>query len=375
MDSQIALLTRINADSNTHHQYLFSKNRKNTFMRCPNLSELPPPPPGKTGWPWTEESSQLPEKMPNGSEWPRISIVTPSYNYGRFIEETIRSVLLQGYPNLEYIIIDGASTDNTVEIIRKYEQYLTYWISKTDAGQTDALNKGYQYCTGEIFAWLNADDAYANSNCLKNVSAIYQQGYELIIGRCLNVDSLGKEINILEKYNGYSVAQTFDDYIKFWSFIPFPQPGVFISTTLANQCFDLDNTLYYAMDYQLFLRVLRLKPKVMFFEENWVKFRYHGDNKTLNPHSGLSELSQVALSESKKTYGLVKYFIFKISVNDFMTISSMIADKTSITRRQILINLASRPTLIRWPLFWKILIKTCLPPFYYDHVKKIVMKA
>ena len=91
-------------------------------MKCPRLNELPPPPPGKTGWPWTEESAQLPDRIADGREWPRLSIVTPSYNQGAFLEETIRSVLLQGYSNLEYFVIDGESSDNSVEIIRKYEQ-------------------------------------------------------------------------------------------------------------------------------------------------------------------------------------------------------------------------------------------------------------
>jgi len=121
-------------------------------MRCPTLEELPAPPQGKFGWPWTEESPQLPEKQPSGKPWPKISIVTPSYNQADFIEETIRSMLLQGYPNLEYIIIDGGSTDKSVEIIQKYEPWLSYWVSESDRGQTHAVNKGFAMCKGEILA-------------------------------------------------------------------------------------------------------------------------------------------------------------------------------------------------------------------------------
>jgi glycosyltransferase involved in cell wall biosynthesis len=98
--------------------------------------------------------------MFDGKLWPKISIVTPTYNQGKFLEETIRSVLLQGYPNLEYIIIDGGSTDNSVEIIRKYEPWLTYWISEPDRGQSNAINKGFTHGTGDILAWLNSDDIY-----------------------------------------------------------------------------------------------------------------------------------------------------------------------------------------------------------------------
>ena len=93
-------------------------------MRCPILSELPPPPPDKTGWPWTDESRQLEPTRPDGDSWPGITVVTPSLNYGKFIEETIRSVLLQGYPNLEYIILDGGSSDDSVEIIKKYSSII-----------------------------------------------------------------------------------------------------------------------------------------------------------------------------------------------------------------------------------------------------------
>src|SRR5438105_607276 len=111
-------------------------------MHCPKLSDLPAPSKGKTGWPWTEESSQCDTSAIKGREWPRISVVTPSFNQGQFIEATLRSVLLQGYPNLEYLVVDGGSRDNSVEIIKKYSRWLTYWVSEPDSGQSDAINRG-----------------------------------------------------------------------------------------------------------------------------------------------------------------------------------------------------------------------------------------
>lgn len=140
-------------------------------MRCPTLAELPPPPPGKTGWPWTEESPQLPDAMPDGRPWPRISIVMPCYNRERLVEEAIRSVLLQGYPNLEYIIIDGGSTDGTLEVIHKYDPWLSYWISERDDGVYDAVNKGIELTSGEFIGWLNSDDMYIQDTFRKVIEA------------------------------------------------------------------------------------------------------------------------------------------------------------------------------------------------------------
>lgn len=127
-------------------------------VRCPRVEQLPDPPRGKTGWPWTEETPPAPPTMPDGLAWPRVSIITPSFNQRPFLEATIRSILLQGYPGLEYFIIDGGSTDGCLEIIRKYEPWLTYWVSEPDRGQSHAINKGFARCTGELLNWINSDD-------------------------------------------------------------------------------------------------------------------------------------------------------------------------------------------------------------------------
>src|ERR1043166_2255932 len=124
---------------------------ENNRVRCPRLKDLPDPLPNKAGWPWTEESNPPNNGTPVGPEWPCVTLVTPSFNQGEFIEETIRSVLLQGYPNLEYLVLDGGSTDNSVEIIKKYSPWLSYWVSETDAGQSDAVNRGLKRASG-LFA-------------------------------------------------------------------------------------------------------------------------------------------------------------------------------------------------------------------------------
>ena len=122
------------------------------------LEDLPKPPQGRSGWPWTEASRPLPRVTTHGEPWPKISIVTPSFNQAQYLEETIRSVLLQGYPNLEYFVYDGGSTDGSVDILRRYGAFLDGWVSERDKGQSDAINKGFARCTGEVVNWLCSDD-------------------------------------------------------------------------------------------------------------------------------------------------------------------------------------------------------------------------
>lgn len=218
-------------------------------MRCPTLSELPPPPPGKTGWPWTEESPQLPDTMPDGRPWPRVSIVTPSYNQAQFIEETIRSVLLQGYPNLEYIIIDGGSTDESVDLIRKYEKWLAYWVSEPDKGQADAINKGWRMATGEIFAYLNSDDTYcpgAIGTAVEYFLRYPEVG--MVYGDGNIVDDKGM---VLKKHRLRDM--TFADVLCWSPYIL--QPSVFLRKEVIESIGMTNRDLHYNMDYELWIRV------------------------------------------------------------------------------------------------------------------------
>jgi glycosyltransferase involved in cell wall biosynthesis len=124
----------------------------------------------KLGWPWTEQVDT--SLYLQRDAWTKLSIVTPSFNQGQFLEETIRSVLLQNYPNLEYIIIDGGSTDNSVEIIKKYEPWLSYWISEQDRGQAHAINKGLSIATGKYWQWINSDDYYIKNVFVKAIQTL-----------------------------------------------------------------------------------------------------------------------------------------------------------------------------------------------------------
>ncbi|MEI7525465.1 MAG: glycosyltransferase family 2 protein, partial [Mariniphaga sp.] len=216
------------------------------------LSLLPRPPAGKTGWPWTEETGINTYNAEN--KWNKISIITPSYNQGPYLETTIRSVLLQNYPNLEYIIIDGGSTDNSLEIIKKYEPWITYWISEKDNGQSHAINKGFNKLTGDIVAWINSDDWYADGSFGRIAQCFKNDQTNIVLGHCLihYADKVHKNhIVKLNKINFLSL-------LKYWNpvFSP-PQPSIFFTAKCLKSVGFLDENLHYAMDLDLWLRITK----------------------------------------------------------------------------------------------------------------------
>ena len=242
-------------------------------MRSPKLSELPAPPTGKTGWPWTEESNQLPDTLPDGSAWPKISIVTPSYNQAHFIEETIRAVLLQGYPDIEFIIIDGGSKDDTVEIIKKYEQFIAFWVSEKDKGQADAINKGFARATGQIFYWTNSDDWPE-----KNIFGIAAQRFNelpdvgVLFGNCYFID---ENYEILKLRQGYDFNT--GDLIEL---NPIEQNTVFFRSSVWENFGRIKESLHFIVDFELWLRWSLKGVKFKYCPEIFAYFRLHQSSKS-----------------------------------------------------------------------------------------------
>ena len=243
-----------------------------------SLEDLPNPPAGKTGFPWTEQSQPLPDRLPDGSEYPRISIVTPSYNQGMFLEETIRSVLLQGYPNLEYIIMDGGSTDESVEIIKKYESFLTYWVSERDRGQTDAINRGLSHVTGDIFTWLNSDDIYT-PNVLSTIAQTFQaQPFSICYGKSEFVDADGQFLFDWNYVQNLNVSRVIAENLV-------PQPSCFLNTQVFKDHGLLDEQFQYAFDYEYWVRLLLEGTEIQSIPMVFSKYRLHDLSKTKSARS------------------------------------------------------------------------------------------
>lgn len=192
-------------------------------------------------------SLALPNPMSESEGWPRITIVTPSFNQGQYLEETIESVLGQGYKNLEYIIMDGGSSDNSVQIIKKYERHLAYWTSAPDGGQSAAINAGFQKGSGDILCWLNSDDMYL-PNALKYVAQrLNPTSSEIVFGNCLHLVESGAG-----SYGSDVFTRHHDTDIKLRDYIV--QPSSFWTKKAWEEVGVLDETLTYAFDWDWFIR-------------------------------------------------------------------------------------------------------------------------
>jgi len=251
-------------------------------MRCPKLDELPEPPKGKIGWPWTEESGRLPDTTFEGKPWPRISIVTPSFNQGQFIEETIRSILLQGYPALEYLILDGGSTDNSVEIIKKYSPWLSYWVSEPDAGQSDSINRGLKRVSGDFATWINSDDLLCKNALVEHASRIGFAPDTVYVGNCIYIDETGKALSL---HRGR--VHSMEDLVrvnKVWNGARghIVQPEVMFPRELYLTVGGLDCNNHFTMDYDLWGKFFLAGATFHYTDIPFGVFREHPKQKTHN---------------------------------------------------------------------------------------------
>jgi len=221
---------------------------------------------------------------------PKVSIVTPSYNQGKFIEKTIRSVICQDYSNLEYIIVDALSKDDTIKIIEKYDKYIDKIIIEKDKGQADALNKGFRIASGEIIAYLNADDCYANKQVISKVVTYFNQypDVDVIYGQRNSIDENGCFLYCFP-YRPFSKENIYiSDYIPqectFWRKNIFEKSGSFI-----------DDSFHFAMDYELWLRFLKDNANFLSVSDIFGLFRYYDAQKSNSQwHTvGLPEIAKL----------------------------------------------------------------------------------
>ena len=187
------------------------------------------------------------------NKYPRISIITPSFNQGQYLEKAIKSVIEQNYPNLEYIIIDGDSSDNSIDVIKMYRDKLTYWVSEKDKGQANAINKGLFKATGEIFNWLNSDD-YLEADALFKIAEAYRKNLSAAawVGACRRIDESGKILNVI-----YPNNLTLSNIGENWNGRQFYQPACYLNTKMVKELNGVDEKLNAPFDLDLWIRLLK----------------------------------------------------------------------------------------------------------------------
>ena len=221
-------------------------------------------------------------------------MVTPSFNQAAYLDATIQSVLSQDYPNLEYMVIDGGSTDGSIEIIRKYAAQLAYWVSEPDRGQAHAINKGWQRATGDILAWLNSDDLYCPGT-LETVASIFASNprVQWLCGESIVIDETGCEtdtIPVMLPDLGSMV-----ELVRLGSAYSFPQPSVFLRRSVIERVGWLNEGLHYAFDFEYWCRVRIAGYKPMAVSQRLSCFRLHSTSKTCSAQERfVDEETQIA---------------------------------------------------------------------------------
>ncbi len=202
---------------------------------------------------------------------PLVSIVTPSFNQARYLETTLRSVLGQDYARIEYLVVDGGSTDGSVDIIRRYADRLAWWVSEPDRGQADGINKGLRRARGEIVAWLNSDDVYAPWAVREAVEAFRRHPQAgLVFGDALSIDAEGRAFHTLK-----AAPWGLEDLMTFHILT---QPAVFMRRDVAAAAGFLDEDFHFLLDHRLWLKIA-VRAEMVYVPRVWAFARYHAEAK------------------------------------------------------------------------------------------------
>lgn len=256
-------------------------------------------------WPYVRPSAdELPATLPGGAEWPKISIVTPSFNQGQYIEQTILSVMNQGYPKVEHIVIDGGSTDATLGILEKYRGALAYVVSERDKGQSHAINKGMGRATGEIVTWLNSDDMLAPGALSAMALAFHTSNADMVAGICrVYADGVLEDQHLTSCPNGPLPLEDLLDLDGCWNQGQFfYQPEVMFKRSLWDRAGGrVDEDLYYSMDYELWLRFAEAGARLHVIGRPIAWFRRHADQKTHVAARFQKELAQFRTAYLQRT--------------------------------------------------------------------------
>jgi glycosyltransferase involved in cell wall biosynthesis len=233
----------------------------------------------------------------------KISIITPSYNQGKYIEEAIKSIVDQGYPNFEHIIIDGGSTDESVEVMKKYPHL--NWVSESDEGQSDALNKGFRKATGDIIGWLNADDAYTPGTFAKVIKEFQNKDIDAIYSNVIFTEADGRVRSKLKLHKPVKWLSLFHCFI--------PSTTFFFRRSILDAGIFIDKKMHITMDKDFFANIFHKGYKMKYVNDYFARFRWHDSNKSLDT----PEIKKIRYSEGFiifNRYGGKSMFIRNVKI-------------------------------------------------------------